>query len=266
VSNGASVLDAVVLGILEGLTEFIPVSSTGHLILLSTAMEFTGAKADTFSVFIQLGAILAVVFLYPRRFRALLDFSACAGFSGKHGLLKLLVTCLPAFICGALFHSYIKSLLFMAFPVACALILGGVVMILVERRNSVEHVQELEAISYRQCLGIGLFQCLALWPGISRSGSTIIGGMLLGLERKLAAEFSFLIAVPVMIAAVGYDLLRSMTFLEMSDLPVFTVGFLVSFVIAIIAIKFFLSLLVRFTLAPFGYYRIALGLLVLMWV
>jgi len=256
-------LQAIILGIVEGLTEFIPVSSTGHLILFGDLLQFHGSKAQTFEIFIQLGAILAVLFLYPKRFTSLLNFRNKDGFSGREGIFKLFLACLPAFVLGFLFYQYIRDYLFTSLTVALALLAGGILMILIEKRSSTPSVLQLEDISYKKCLGIGLFQCLALWPGMSRSASTIIGGLVLGLERRIAAEFSFLVAVPVMSAAVLYDLWKSRAFLELSDLGIFAVGFLVSFVVAILAIKFFISILKKYTLAPFGWYRILVGLFVL---
>lgn len=265
------IIQAALLGIIEGLTEFIPVSSTGHLIIIADLLAFTGSFAGSFEVFIQLGAILAVVFLYAQRFKALMTSGSLEevrngyGFSGWVGITKLFLACLPAFVLGALLHGYIKSVLFGALPVACALLTGGVIMVLVERREQRDHVTSIDAITYRQSFLIGVFQCFALWPGMSRSGSTIVGGMFLGLNRTVAAEFSFLVAVPVMCAAVAYDLLKSWSAIGMDALPVFAVGFVVSFITAIFAIKFFLSLLRRFNLAVFGYYRIVLALLIFVW-
>lgn len=264
---GSHILAAAALGVLEGLTEFIPVSSTGHLVLLGDLIEFTGKKAETFSIFIQLAAILAVVSLYIDKFRGLLDFSSEStergAFRGFHGLLKLFVVSFPAGLCGLLFYDTVKSKLLAPVPVACALIVGGVVMVLIEKKPKGGSVHSLHEISLPQCFGVGLFQCLSLWPGISRSGSTIIGGMLLGLNRTLAAEFSFIIAVPIMCAAVGYDMLKSIKFLDQSDIAVFAVGFVVSYVTAMFAIRVFLRILRKYTLAPFGYYRIVLGGVVL---
>lgn len=258
------ILAAVALGIVEGLTEFIPVSSTGHLILFGKAISFNGASAKTFSIFIQLGAILAVVILYWHRFRALLISSpnSPAGFSGKAGIIKLLLACIPVFISGYLFHDAIKALL-EPLPVAAALICGGIFMLMVDRGDKNFTYNSLEEISYKTAFLIGVFQCAALWPGMSRSGSTIIGAMLLGVERRVAAEFSFLVAVPVMVAAVGYDMLKSYHELTAADIDLFAVGFVVSLITAVVAIKFFMSLLSRYTLIPFGWYRICLGLFVL---
>lgn len=262
-------VNAVLLGIVEGLTEFIPVSSTGHLIIFGEVLSYTGNEATTFEIFIQLGAILAVVYLYWPRFLKLLPDKDDKlldenSFSGFAGLLKLFLACLPAFILGFLLHDFIKTTLFTTFTVALALIVGGVIMIIIESRPRQVSVEKLEKISYRKVFLIGCFQCFALWPGMSRSGSTIVGGMLCGLNRRIAAEFSFLVAAPVMVAAVSYDLYKSWHYLSLSNLSFFIVGFLVSFVVAVIAIRFFLSLLSRFTLAPFGYYRIILGSIILL--
>lgn len=256
---------AALLGIVEGLTEFLPVSSTGHLILFGDLIEFHGALAGTFEIFIQLGAILAVVVLYKERFVALLPNKGVESdrLSGVPGCVKLFVGCLPAFILGPLLHSTIKEMLFFPGPVALALIVGGVLLIAIERRQREPSVCDVSDITLKQCFGVGVFQCLALWPGFSRSGATILGGLLLGLERKVAAEFSFLLAVPVMCAAVAYDLLKTAAGFSLQDLPVFALGFVISFMTAIAAIRFFLSLLTRFTLAPFGIYRIVIGICVL---
>lgn len=255
----------ILLGIVEGLTEFIPVSSTGHLILVGDALGFKGERAGAFDVFIQLGAILAVVVLYRKRFLSLLDFSAPerSGFRGQTGLLKLAAAVAPALVVGVIAHSYIKEHLFNSITVAAALIAGGLVLIWIEKRNVLPRVAVIEEIPLRTCFLIGLFQCISLWPGISRSGSTIVGGMLLGLNRVAAAEFSFLVAVPVMFAATGYDLLKSLEFLSVADLFPFALGFVVAFISALLAISFFMQLLKRCTLAPFGIYRIILGLFVL---
>ncbi|NLF26200.1 MAG: undecaprenyl-diphosphate phosphatase [Deltaproteobacteria bacterium] len=258
---------AIWLGILEGLTEFIPVSSTGHLILLGRALGLHGDKSDTFSIFIQSGAMLAVVALYYPRFLALFDIkesaSSEASFRGWAGIYKLALACLPIFVMGGLFGSKVKALLFAPLPIALALIVGGVLLILLERYPRPVGVRVMEEITPLQCLWVGLFQCLALWPGMSRSGSTIIGSMLLGFERKLAAEFSFFIAVPTLSVAIAYDLLKSWNSLSATDIPDFAIGFVVSFLTAALSIKIFLAILSRCTMRPFGYYRIVLGLVVL---
>ncbi len=255
---------AILLGLVEGLTEFIPVSSTGHLILFGDAIGFSGERAKAFDVFIQLGAILAVVVLYFRTFLGLLRFGEPeTGMSGVLGCFKLFLACLPALVLGALLHKFIKAHLFAPVPVAIALILGGVVLVVIERLTKPKLIGGVDAISPRQALLVGLFQCLALWPGMSRSGSTIVGGMLLGIPRGVAAEFSFLVAVPVMCAAVGFDLLKSAHALQTSDIPLFATGFVVSFLSALLAIRIFIDVLRKYSLAAFGWYRIVLGIVVL---
>lgn len=253
------------LGIVEGLTEFLPVSSTGHLILFGDLFGFSGEKAASFDIFIQLGAILAVVVLYRRRFLALLNFSTAERetFQGWSGLKKIACGALPVLIIGFIFHAAIKRYLFNSLSVAIALLVGGVVMIVVEKRQRRASTLALEDLSYRQCFLVGLFQCFSLWSGISRSGSTIVGGLLVGLDRKVAAEFSFLVAVPVMCAATGYDLLKSLSLLSAADLNMFALGFIVSFVSALIAVRVFVELIQRWSLLPFAYYRILLAALTL---
>ncbi|MFM1847079.1 MAG: hypothetical protein RL417_553 [Pseudomonadota bacterium] len=260
----SELLIAIILGIVEGLTEFVPVSSTGHLILVGHALEFRGDRSHVFEVFIQLGAILAVVWLYPRRFTGLLDFSSPDhGFRGVTAIKKLAVVSLPALIFGFLFHKTIKEQLFGPGPVAAALIVGGIALILIERIFPARAETPIEEVSLKQCFIIGLFQCLSLWPGMSRSGSTIIGGIVCGLHRTVAAEFSFLAAVPIMCAAVTYDMYKHLGVLSLADLPVFGVGFLVAFLSAIVAIRFMIALLGKFSLSGFGVYRVLLGGMVL---
>lgn len=259
----SNITSVIYLGIVEGLTEFIPVSSTGHLVLFSRVIDLAGPKVKTFEIFIQLGAILAVVVLYHRRFRALLTPTNDARFAGRTGCAKLILACIPAFILGALFHEVIKSELMTAVPVALGLILGGIMLAAVESRKTPRETIELDMVTYRQALLVGVFQCMALWPGMSRSGSTIIGGLLAGMDRRVAAEFSFLVAVPVMLAAASYDLWQSRSILEPADVTTFGLGFVVAFVTAVAAIKFFLALLARFKLTVFAIYRILLGVFVL---
>lgn len=258
---------AIILGIIEGLTEFVPVSSTGHLIITSHLIGFHGEKADSFEIFIQLGAILAVVVIYLRYFLNLLNFSkektANDNFAGWNGLVRLATAALPVFIVGFLLHKHIKTWLFSPFTVAIGLIGGGIIMLIIERRSARVTKEKLGDLSLKDCLLVGLFQCAALWPGVSRSGATIIGGLLCGMSRKTAAEFSFILAVPVMAVATLYDFYKSYHLLEQSDLVFFATGFVVSFIVALAAIKFFLRLLQTYTFRPFAWYRIAVGLVVL---
>jgi len=254
---------AIILGIVEGLTEFLPVSSTGHLILSEHLLGFTGEKAATFAVVIQLGAILAIVALYFNRFWALLVPRPEMRFSGIRGLWLLFLTCLPAGLLGLAVHDYIKDLLFHPLPVACALFVGALAILAVESfsRKRVKY-EELDDVTPGFALGVGFFQCLSLWPGFSRSAATIMGGMILGGQRKMAAEYSFVTAVPIMFAATGYDLYKSWSFLSVEDVPFFAVGFVVSFISAWLAVKGFIHLLGKVTLRPFAWYRIVLALIV----
>lgn len=253
---------AVILGIVEGLTEFIPVSSTGHLILVGHLFGFVGDKAVSFEVAIQLGAILSVVVLYRRRFIGLIParqestVGVGSALKGSSGLLRIGVATMPALIVGYLSHHMIKEHLFTPVTVSWALAVGGVGILVVEKMIVKRRARSLESLTVGQALGIGLFQVLALWPGTSRSAATIVGGMLLGVERKGAAEFSFLIAVPIMFAATGYELMTIHRFFAPEDFAQLAVGFVVSFVVALLAVKAFVSYLSRWSLVPFAYYRI----------
>ncbi|MBI4595921.1 MAG: undecaprenyl-diphosphate phosphatase [Candidatus Tectomicrobia bacterium] len=259
---------AIILGIVEGLTEFIPVSSTGHLIWVGHLLRFTGEKADSFEIFIQLGAILAVAILYRQRFWALLPLRSThtdgisSGFSHWKGCWLLVLTTTPALLAGYLTHRFIKTYLFSTTTVALALVLGGIGILLAEKYRPVSQVKGLDAITGKLALTVGLFQCLALWPGTSRSAATIIGGVLCGLDRKTAAEYSFVCAVPIMLAATLYDLLKTWRLLQRSDLLLFAVGFIVSFLVAWLAVKSFLRLLQACSLRPFAWYRMAISPLI----
>jgi len=255
---------AIILGIVEGLTEFLPISSTGHLIIAGHLLNFTGPKAETFDIVIQLGAILAVVVLYWDRFVGLFFPDKTRKFSGVYGLWLLFLTSLPASVLGLLTHHYIKEYLFSPFTVAVALAVGAVLIFVVEGREKQYTTLTLDEITPKTAFGIGLFQCLALWPGFSRSASTIMGGMLLGAKRTVAAEYSFIAAVPIMFAATGYDFLKNYQLFESGDLIFLFIGFAVSFVAAWLAVKGFIVLLGRLTLRPFAVYRILLAALILL--
>ncbi len=264
-------ITAIVLGLVEGVTEFLPVSSTGHLILTGHLLGFTGEKADCFEVFIQFGAILAVVGLFRERFLALIPFKSAKvsgnvpsqegpqAFKGKRGLLLLFVVTLPGLIMGKLLHSTIKAHLFNPLTVAVGLGVGGVLILLVEKFGPRASKFDVSRISLKNAFIIGCFQCLALWPGMSRASSTILGGMLLGLDRKTAAEFSFLAAVPLITAAAFYDLYKNLHLLHVEDAGFFALGFFVSLGSAWFAVKFFMQYLSRHTLSIFGIYRIVLA-------
>lgn len=254
-------LIAVILSIIEGLTEFLPVSSTGHLIIAGELLDYVGEKASTFEVVIQLGAILAVVVLYWERFWGLLRPRPYTRFSGMRGVLLLLLTSLPACLLGLVSHSWIKHYLFNPTTVTGALAVGALCMIAVEQRKSRPVYVTLDDLTPKIALGIGCFQCLALWPGFSRSAATIIGAMLLGARRRVAAEYSFIAAVPVMVAATGYDLLKSWHLFTAADLPFFAIGMIGSFLAALAAVKIFVTLLGHMTLLPFAVYRLVVALL-----
>lgn len=254
-----NLLTSLILSIVEGLTEFLPVSSSGHLILVGDLLGFVGEKAATFEVVIQLGAILAVVVLYWKRFWGLVQPQPYVRFAGMRGVWLLVLTSLPASVLGLLFHSQIKQYLFRPETVLIALVVGAICMILVEKRKFRPTCISLDDMTPRLALGIGCFQCLALWPGFSRSAATIMGGMLLGARRPVAAEYSFIAAVPIMVAATGYDLLKSWHLLSAADIPFFLVGLAGSFVSALLAVRVFVALVGRMTLIPFAVYRLLLA-------
>jgi undecaprenyl-diphosphatase len=254
----------ILLGIVEGITEFLPISSTGHLIIINEFTGFKGPFAKMFDVVIQLGAILAVVVYYRKR----LVYSLLSGDAdGRRRTLMLWVKAcvgvLPALVLGYLFGKQIQESLFNPFVVAAALVIGGVVLIFIEKRKITATVSDVESLDYQTVLIIGLIQCLAMVPGTSRSAATIIGGMVLGASRTAAAEFSFFLAVPTMAAASAYSLLKtggSMSGVEMIQL---SIGFVVSFVIAYLVIAAFIRFISRHDFIPFGVYRILLGIAVL---
>ena len=264
----SEVLVAVILGIVQGLTEFLPVSSSGHLIITNALIGEESLRIKTFEVVIQLGSILAVVLLYRKRFYALLVPPSLSGssspgeFAGIRGLFLLFLTCLPATLLGVFAHSTIKEHLFNPSSVALALVVGAVAMLLVERRQCAPSAMSLDAITPRMALGIGLCQCFSLWPGFSRSASTIMGGMLLGARRDVAAEYSFIAAVPIMFGVTFFDLYKSSSHLSTADIPFFLLGMAVSLIVAIFAIKAFVGLVGRVSLRPFAWYRLAIAPLV----
>lgn len=255
------VLVAAILGLLEGATEFIPVSSTGHLIVAGHWLGFEGPVAATFEIFIQLGAILAIVWIYRARL-----FSALAGWrtraADRRLVINLALAFTPAAAVGFLIHGWMKEVLFTPGVVAGALIAGGIAILVIERWQPPTTVTSLDAVPHRTALGVGIAQILSLIPGTSRSGATILGGYALGLSRAVATEFSFFLAIPIMIAATLYDLFKSREWLTPDTVPMFTVGFLVAFVSALVIVRLFLRFVARHTFVTFAWYRIALGLLI----
>ncbi|HQR18133.1 MAG TPA: undecaprenyl-diphosphate phosphatase [Gemmatimonadales bacterium] len=255
---------AALLGLVEGITEFIPVSSTGHLIVAGDLLDFTGERAKTFEIFIQLGAILSVVWLYRARFLGVArDLGRTE--ASRRFVLNLALGFLPAAVIGFLAHKWIKAYLFTVPTVAGALVLGGLAILLIERTKPVERVPTVDSLTPRLAFGVGLAQVLALFPGVSRAGATILGGYLLGLSRTAATEFSFFLAVPVMFAATLLDLVSSRDALSAGDIPVFAVGFVVSFLSALVVIRAFLGFVARRDFTPFAWYRIAAGSALLLW-
>ncbi|MFC7392186.1 undecaprenyl-diphosphate phosphatase [Scopulibacillus cellulosilyticus] len=255
-------IQAVIMGLIEGLTEFLPVSSTGHLILTGHLIGFTGEKAKTFEVVIQLGSILAVVVLFWKRFLSLFGLYRERGEQKGLNLIHVIVACIPAIILGALLHGIIKAYLFSPYTVVVGLVIGGILLIFADKKTKQQTTHaSLDRLSYAQAFGIGLFQCLALWPGFSRSGATISGGVLMGTSYKTAAEFSFIIAVPMMIGASGLDMIKSYSILSSGDLPIFLAGFLTAFIVAMLAIVFFLKLISKLRFTPFAIYRFIIAVL-----
>ena len=246
-----SIWQAIILAIIEGITEFLPVSSTGHMIIASSFMGISHLEfTKMFTVNIQFGAILSVVVLYWKRFFQSTDF-----------YFKLFVAFLPAAVLGFLLNDVIDAMLENVLVVAISLLVGGIILIFIDRIAN-DNTADRE-ISYFDAVKIGFFQCIAMIPGVSRSASTIIGGMLQGLSRKQAAEFSFFLAVPTMAAAGGYKLLKTYDTIQSEDIKILLIGNLIAFIVAMLAIKFFISFLTKYGFKVFGYYRIILGLILL---
>lgn len=282
---------AAILGVIEGLTEFLPVSSTGHLIIAGHLLGFTGAVADSFEVAIQLGSILAIL-VYERHKIAMLfsqafkeqaslfelvrghrgsrdrNWNELLGYSMREHrslwfLVGLGIAFLPAALVGFVAHDWVEAHLFTPMTVALALIVGGAIIIWVEHTPRHPEVTEITRTSLMTALSVGLAQCCSLFPGISRSGATIVGGLLAGMDRRTATEYSFFLALPTMIVATVYKLLKSLTLFTHSDMSALVVGSVVSFLVAWAVIAAFLTFVKRHTLRGFAYYRIVLGIIVL---
>jgi undecaprenyl-diphosphatase len=257
-------LKAALLGLVEGVTEFIPVSSTGHLIIAGDLLGFTGERAKTFEIFIQLGAILAVVWLYRA---LLLRVARSLGQSAesRRFVVNLALGFLPAAIVGLAAHKWIKAHLFTVPSVAGALVVGGLAILAIERLRPASRIASVDALDPKTAFGVGLAQVLALFPGVSRSGATILGGYLLGLTRTAATEFSFFLAIPVMFAATLLDVVSTRGALGRADLPVFAVGFVVAFLSALVVVRTFLGFVARRDFTVFAWYRIVAGIALLVW-
>lgn len=252
----------LLLGIVEGLTEFLPISSTGHQIIVADLIGFGGERFKAFNIIIQLGAILAVVWEYRRKV-----FDIVIGLprqrSAQRFTCNLLVAFLPAVVLGVAFADVVHHYLFNPITVATALVIGGVIMLWAERRQHTIEVDTVDEMTWKHALKVGCAQCLALIPGTSRSGATIIGGLVFGLSRKAATEFSFFLAMPTMVGAAVYSGYKYRALFQLADLPVFALGFVVSFIFAMLAVRALLKFIASHSYAVFAWYRIGFGLLIL---
>ncbi|PKP87515.1 MAG: undecaprenyl-diphosphatase [Alphaproteobacteria bacterium HGW-Alphaproteobacteria-17] len=255
----------IILGIIEGLTEFLPVSSTGHLILAAELLGFTGEGSAAFKISIQLGAILAVLVAYRQRF-----WNVGIGLlrQDRDSILftrNILIGFLPAMLIGAVAYEGVRALLQSPTTVAVALVLGGIAILVIERMVKVVKVESVEAMPLGTAIAIGAIQCIAMIPGVSRSGATIMGALLMGVERKTAAEFSFFLAVPTMAGATVYALWKDRDVLVIDDLSAIGIGLVVAFVVALAVVKSLVAIVGRFGFAPFAWYRIVVGTTALIW-
>ncbi|HVC11844.1 MAG TPA: undecaprenyl-diphosphate phosphatase [Burkholderiales bacterium] len=255
-------LHALILGIVEGLTEFLPVSSTGHLILAGDLLGFDDAKAKVFEIVIQTGAMLAIVWEYRARFGRVLA-GVTTQPAARRFVVNIAIAFMPAAVLGLAFEHAIKARLFNAVPVALAFIIGGFVILWAERRNHRTRVEQVDDMTWKDALKVGFAQAFALIPGTSRSGATIIGGMLFGLSRRAATEFSFFLAVPTLVAAGAYDLFKHRALLSASDLGMFAVGSVAAFAAAFLCVRWLIRYVATHDFRPFAWYRIAFGLVVL---
>ncbi|MFZ2302859.1 MAG: undecaprenyl-diphosphate phosphatase [Gallionella sp.] len=253
---------ATILGLVEGITEFLPISSTGHLIILGDLLGYNDETSKVFKIVIQLAAILAVCWDYRKRLTKMVLGLPNDAPSQRFAAM-LFIGFLPAALLGVMFHSTIKALLFNPITVATALIVGGFIILYVEKRAYHPHINSVDEMRWPDALKVGFAQALAMIPGTSRSGATIMGGLIFGLSRKTAAEFSFFLAIPTMFAATAYDLYKNWALLRADDLPVFAVGFVASFIAAMWAVKGFIHFISNHTFVVFAWYRIVFGLIVL---
>lgn len=270
-----TILKAIILGIVEGLTEFAPVSSTGHMVIVDDmwlkSQEFLGKyPANTFKVVIQLGSILAVLIVFKARFIDLLGLGRNTREKVDNGQAKLKLTqvivgLIPAGVLGVLFEDYIDEHLFSTNTVLIGLVIGAIFMILADLyAPKTPKIESVDQISYKHALAVGFIQCFSLWPGFSRSGSTISGGVLLGMSHRAAADFTFIMAVPIMLGASGISLLKNWQYFTADALPFFVAGFISAFVFALLSIRFFLKIIGKIKLIPFAIYRIVLAGIIFM--
>lgn len=255
-------LHAFILGVVEGLTEFLPVSSTGHLIIVGSLLNFNDEKGKVFELVIQTGAMLAVCWEFRARFRGVLC-GLTTDVGAQRFVLNLIAAFMPAAVIGLALGGIIKSHLFHAVPVAMALIIGGFVILWAERRDRAARIDDVDMMTWRDALKVGFAQAFALFPGVSRAGATIIGGMLFGLSRKVATEFTFYLAIPTLGIASLYSLYKERELLSMDDLGLWVVGMATAFVSAFACVRWLLRYVATHTFVPFAWYRIAFGVLVL---
>jgi undecaprenyl-diphosphatase len=263
----ALLIKAAIMGVVEGLTEFLPISSTGHLILAGALLGFDDDKAKVFDIAIQTGAIFAVILVYWQKIRTtLLDLPTQR--QAQLFVLNVLIGFLPAVVLGLLFGKIIKEHLFTPVVVATTFIVGGFIILWAEKRQAAGgtavRITDTDDMTWKDALKVGLVQCLAMVPGTSRSGATIIGGMLLGLSRKAATDFSFYLAIPTLIGAGAYSLYKERALLSMADVPMFSVGLVVSFLSAWVCVRWLLRFIASHSFVGFAYYRIAFGIVVLL--
>jgi len=255
-------LKALLLGVVEGLTEFLPISSTGHLIVVGDLLDFNDDKGKVFAIFIQFGAILAVCWEYRARLTKVV-----AGLgsdpAAQRFALNIAVAVLPAVVLGLLFHKTIKTYLFSPLTVAGALVAGGIAILAIERLRHRNHIESVDDLRWWNALLVGCAQSVAMFPGVSRSGATIMGGLLLGLSRRTAAEFSFFLAIPTMFMAATYDLYKNWGLLQVQDIGMFAVGFVAAFVSALLAVRGLLRYVSNHSFDAFAWYRIVFGFVVL---
>jgi undecaprenyl-diphosphatase len=254
---------ALLLGILEGVTEFLPVSSTGHLILVSDMLGLNGPTNKLFDIVIQLGAIFAVCWLYRDKLIVTATGMVQRNPKDWRFAVAVLLGFLPAMVLGGLFHDFIKDRLFNTVVVSLATLAGGIALLIVERFKPRPQLHDIDALPLPICFAIGVFQCLAMIPGTSRSGATIVGAMLLGVDRKPAAEYSFFLAIPTMFGATAYDLYKSRHDLTTDGALMIAIGFVAAFISAVFVVRAFIAFLSRHDFKPFGWYRIVLGAVML---
>lgn len=253
---------SIVMGIVEGLTEFLPISSTGHLIITGEFLRFNGEFAKLFDVFIQLGAILSVVWIYREKIFALI-IKVPSDKQAQRFCINLSVAFFPAALTGLVTHKFIKQYLFGPLTVSGALVAGGILIIIIENMKHSNNIQEMDNITFKIALMVGLSQILALFPGVSRSGATIMGGILAGMSRKASTEFSFFLAIPTMFAATLFDLSKNYSLLTINNAGILAVGFVAAFFSALLAVRWLLGFISTHDFKPFAYYRMVAGIVLL---